>query len=142
MHIEEKKAWQVSGAFEDIASKLLWVAANSTALQVLIVELYPREIDGHQAPGTQYVCEWAHALAQQLAACRPQLQAFGCGARDLNTFPVIPNLKHLMLDVRLASLQNGVSSLAALKSLETLYLRGCASRDENHCLHLLLTALQ
>ena len=35
-----------------------------------------------------------------------------------------------MLGVPFVSLQNGVGSLAALKSLETLYLRGCASRDK------------
>ena len=47
MHIEETSAWQASGAFKDIASKLLWVAANSTALKVLNVELYHRS---NQAP--------------------------------------------------------------------------------------------
>ena len=121
MHIKETEAWQGLSVFEDIASKLSWVAANSAALQVLIVQLYIREFDDDQEPA---MFEWVHALAEQLAACRPRLHAFGCRARDLNTFPVIPNLKHLMLDVRYASLETGVGSLVALKSLETLRLAG------------------
>ncbi len=133
MHIKETMAWQVSGAFEDISSKLTWVAAKSTALKVLVVELDPISIydDGtrtFQAPRTHRKSEWVHALAQQLAACRPQLQTFGCRARDLNTFPVIPNVKHLMLDVKFVSLQNGVGSLTTLKSLETLHLIGYVQR--------------
>ena len=87
IYIEATKAWHVSGAFEDIASKLLWVAANNTALRVLVVELDPRGLDGHQALGTHYMSEWVHALAQQLAASRPQLQAFGSRARDLEHIP-------------------------------------------------------
>ena len=134
MHIEETEEWQVPGAFEDIASKLLWVAANSTALQVLIVELRPNRVYDHgtgtfRAPKTHYKLEWVHALAEQLAASRPRLRAFGCRPRDLNTFPVIPNLKHLMLDLRFVSLENGVGSLAALTRLETLHLRGHLDDD-------------
>ena len=134
MHIEETTAWQVSGAFEDIASKLLWVAVNSTALQVLTVELmepskvYDYGSGTYHAPSTDYKSEWVHALAEQLAASRPQLRAFGCRARDLKIFPGFPNLKHLMLDVSNGSLQNGVGSLAALNSLETLHLKGCVQR--------------
>ena len=133
MHIKETRVWQVSGALEDIASKLSWAAANSTALQVFIVEVqnikvYDYGTGTYQAPSTDHNSEWVHALAEQLAACRPQLETFGCRARDLNIFPNFPNLKHLMLDVSNRSLQNGVGSLAALKSLETLHLRGYENR--------------
>ena len=117
MHIKERMAWQDIEAFENIASKLLWVAGNSTALRVLLVEFSPHT-------PTRFVPEWVHALAEQLAACRPRLHAFSCRARDLNTFPVIPNLKHLMLDVRFVPLHDGMGSLVALKSLETLHLKG------------------
>ena len=124
MCIRETEAWQDSGAFETITSKLSWVAANSTALQVLIVWLFTWDPDDHQAPCTQYKLKWVHALAQQLAACSRGLQTFRCRARDLDTFPVIPNLKHLMLDVHFAPLHNGVGSLTSLASLETLHLEG------------------
>lgn len=134
IHIKETGTWDFSGAFESIASSLSWVAANSTALQVLIVELFPSALDeycirNHQAPTTNYKIDWVHALAQQLATCRPRLRAFGCRARDLNTFPNIPNLRHLVLEVCIDSLQSGVGSLAALKSLETLQLKGHGNLD-------------
>ena len=130
MHIWEAKAWQVSGAFEDIASKLLWVAAKNTALQVLIVDFFPKDLEDHQSPGTENIWEWFHALVEQLAACRPRLQALGCCARDLNTFPLFPNLKHLMLDLQFTPLHNGLGSLTTLKSLETLHLNGYIQRQQ------------
>ena len=133
IRIKESTAWQGLSAFEDIASKLSWVAANSTALQVLVVELFPtlvydNDTGKYQAARAHYKSEWVHALAKQLAACKPRLEAFGCRARDLNTFPAIPNLKHLMLDVKYVSLHDGMDSLIALKSLMTLHLKGCVSR--------------
>lgn len=104
---------------------LSWMAEKSTALRVLIVELgyYSFHIN-HQDPAARYKNEWVYTLAQQLSASTLRLHAFSCRARDLNTFPVIPNLKHLMLVVRCDSLRSGVGSLSTLISLETLHLTG------------------
>ena len=103
-------------------------------LKVFIVELEQNKIYDFgtctfQAPSTERNWEWVHTLAEQLAACRSQLQTFGCRAGNLNTFPAFPNLKHLILDVSNGSLQNGVGTLAALLSLETLHLRGYEIRN-------------
>lgn len=136
IRIEETKEWEIPGAFEDISSMLSRVVEHSRALQVLIIELYSSRheeyysmlddhaIRCHGSPTIDHMTDWAHALADQLAACRPRLHAYSCRAWDLNTFPAIPHLKHLMLEVHCDSLQRGLGSLAALKSLETLQLKG------------------
>ncbi|BDA51177.1 hypothetical protein COCOBI_18-0530 [Coccomyxa sp. Obi] len=133
IHIRERA---FSGPYNRIARPVLGLAKHSPALQVFFLELCNEHafdgsddnLSGLDSPDL-YKNDWRHNLAVRLAACAPRLHAFRCSAWDFNTFPVMPNLKHLMLSVHCYALLSGANSLTALQSLETLQLRAYGFSD-------------
>ncbi|BDA51178.1 hypothetical protein COCOBI_18-0540 [Coccomyxa sp. Obi] len=99
---------------------LVQLATNARSLQEALIDPTER----HTATFTiEQREEMAQKVAAQLAASAPQLRVLRCRARDLQSFPVFPSLKHLMLDLRNSSLREGAGTLTALVNLETLHLR-------------------
>lgn len=121
MIVISKSATSVNAS--EISGALIGATVQNPALSefLLLADSLSLKPTSARACDTKY---WMHEVAMQLAAGAPRLRAFCCTARDLHTFPAMPSLKHLMLDLRCATLKGGVASLSALTSLETLHLHG------------------
>lgn len=112
------------------------ICAQATAMQELFVRgwYYCFSSDAQQA-----VEDLASAATAQLAATALQLRTLKCQFGNLRSFPSMPSLKHLILEVRNGALQDGTDALHALGSLETLQIKaapplgGSEMKPSNHC---------
>lgn len=66
--------------------------------------------------------EMASVVIAQLAASALQLRTLRCHLRKASSFPVFPNIKHLILDVRFKTFEDGIGPINAFHKLETLQL--------------------
>ena len=97
---------------------LVQLCTDATAVQEVIIHA------SQTLRSMQTVEEMASAVTAQLAASALQLHTVKSPLRELSSFPYMPTLKHLILQVRRSTLQGGIDALLALQLLESLQIIG------------------
>lgn len=96
---------------------LVQVCAHATAVKQVLIHAHYPSFNGNSPQAFE---KMARAMTAQLAASALQLHTLKCLFGNLHSFPPMPNLKHLVLEMRCSTLQDGIDPLPALQNLETL----------------------
>lgn len=94
---------------------LVQFCTHATAMQEVLTH---SRHDHFRTYTIQAIEGMASAVTAQLAASVLQLHTLKCQYGKLHSFPLMLNLKHLVLEVRRRSLQDGIGALTALRLLE------------------------
>ena len=126
-----------------VAHAMVQVCMQATAMREVFIHTHQNHYN-RNARGA--IKEIGSAVTAQLAASALQLHTLKCQITMLHSFPSMPNLKHLILEVRCSIFQDGIDVLSTLQNLETLqiialhaFVGNCCSCNfnrwfnDNHC---------